>query len=354
MLGLIALCHRYGTPQYVAGGGGNVSLKDAETLWIKASGLSLAQVNESNIVAVHRQALQRLYTGLVSESTEGRETIAKQIMSDASECAEGNRRPSVETPMHDLFSAAYVVHTHPALVNGLACSRDGEMACLELFPKALWVPYTDPGVTLCLYISELFHEYMNKWNREPSVLIMQNHGLVVASDELAEIDQIHARIFRVLRDEYAKKGIDAEIPGRIFEDALIPDLLNRMGIDSTEYQVLSCTGLRPPPGPLTPDHIVYSGVEPHDGSIQNDVADFRDEFNSDPKLVSHDKHVYGLGKTAGEARLALELAADGEQVLKLTRAFGGPKFMSEPQWRFVVNWEAEAYRQTVARQLACS
>lgn len=346
---LATLCRRYGTVSYVAGGGGNVSMKDTDTIWIKASGTALAQVDESTLVAVDRRSLRPLYSGLLSEDHEARESLAEQIVADAVLRTNGHGRPSVETPLHDLFSASYVVHTHPPLVNGMTCARDGESVSRNLFPDALWIPYTDPGVTLFLHVKRLFEEYFRERNHEPSILVMQNHGLVVASDDREEIDRIHDRICRALKRAYARAGVDAELQERDFRETSIPDLLNRVGVEPSVYQAFSCSDLHPAPRPLTPDHIVYGGVAPLDGTIDGGAADYKKQFGSDPKLLTHDGVVYGLGKSVSEARLALELAADGERVLNLTRAFGGPKFMPEPHWRFVVNWEAEVYRQKVAR-----
>ena len=38
---IVALSHQYGTATYVKGGGGNTSVKNAETLWVKPSGTTL-------------------------------------------------------------------------------------------------------------------------------------------------------------------------------------------------------------------------------------------------------------------------------------------------------------------------
>jgi len=63
--------------------------------------------------------------------------------------------------------------------------------------------------------------------------------------------------------------------------------------------------------------------------------------------VLYEGALYAVGVTSSQARAACDLAADGAHVIGLTGAFGGARFMSEEQWRFVVNWEAETYRQSV-------
>ena len=112
---------------------------------------------------------------------------------------------------------------------------------------------------------------------------------------------------------------------------------------------IKCTGIEPSPGPLTPDHVVYSGVEPLSLTNGDTLVTYREQFGSDPHLFIRAGTLYAQGATRSQVKAACDLAADGAHVLRLTEAFGGANFMSEKQWRFVVNWEAESYRQSVAR-----
>ena len=345
---LIALCHRYGTTRFVSCGGGNVSWKNKSTLWIKASGTYLSEADETTLVAVKREPLGDLYLNPAPSDSSEREAWAKQIIQSAVEDSVSSRRPSVETPLHDLFEAAYVVHTHAPLVNGLTCARNAESACRELFPDALWVPYLDPGVTLCLQAKRQFEDYVREHGAEPSVIIMQNHGLVVAADDLDEIDLIHERIFEVLEDTYRNAGLDTKRPDFVAEETDTLPASELVSDIDPRILALECPGIHPSPGPLTPDHIVYSGVEPLNSVNGNGFAGYREQFGSDPQLLIHKGTTYALGTTGSQAKTASALAADGAHVLRLTEAFGGANFMSEEQWQFVVNWEAEAYRQSVA------
>jgi len=65
-------------------------------------------------------------------------------------------------------------------------------------------------------------------------------------------------------------------------------------------------------------------------------------------VVIANGRVYGLGTTEKNARLALEFAMDGAQVLQLSQAFGGVEYMSDAAREFIENWEVESYRQSVA------
>jgi hypothetical protein len=45
-------------------------------------------------------------------------------------------RASVEAPLHDVLSARFVVHTPPAIVNGMTCAPKGHRVAGEWFPDA--------------------------------------------------------------------------------------------------------------------------------------------------------------------------------------------------------------------------
>ena len=55
--------------------------------------------------------------------------------------------------------------------------------------------------------------------------------------------------------------------------------------------------------------------------------------------------VWGIGPSAKQANLALELALDGALVQQLAAAFGGVQFMGDAARDFIENWEVENYRQ---------
>ena len=58
---IAALSHEFGTEDYVRGGGGNTSVKDADTLWVKPSGATLSGMRPENFVPMSRRKLEKLY-----------------------------------------------------------------------------------------------------------------------------------------------------------------------------------------------------------------------------------------------------------------------------------------------------
>jgi ribulose-5-phosphate 4-epimerase/fuculose-1-phosphate aldolase len=73
LLQITELSHQFGTSDYVKGGGGNTSVKDETTIWVKPSGTTLAEITPKmvclfNIFAPAKfpgQKLSRMSAGLM-------------------------------------------------------------------------------------------------------------------------------------------------------------------------------------------------------------------------------------------------------------------------------------------------
>ena len=136
---LIAISRKYGQDaRYVIAGGGNTSYKNEGKLWGKASGHALATITEDGFAVLDRALLNPMGEKKYSADTALREEQVKNDLAAA--CITKDRRPSVETSLHNCMEAAYVVHLHPTLVNGLMCSANAAETCAELFPDALYTP----------------------------------------------------------------------------------------------------------------------------------------------------------------------------------------------------------------------
>ncbi len=342
------LSHEFGTAEYVKAGGGNTSCKDADTLWIKPSGTTLAGLRPDSFVCMDRALLSRLYAAQPPEVAAEREELVKTMMAAAVK-PETPGRASVEAPLHDSIGVRYVVHTHPAEVNGLTCAVGGRAAAARLLPDALWVPYVDPGYTLCMVVREAVVAYKAERGAEPSVILLENHGIFVSGATPDEIRATYAGIMGTLRAAYKAAGVDvagvkvagkpaaAEIAG--WRQCLTDGLGEEAAFVSVSGRFeVGC-------GSISPDHIVYAKSYPFDGvlSIDNLLA-FRELRGYAPRVVVTDSAVMGVGSSDKNARLALELALDGAVVRHMAKAFGGVKYLSDKARGFIENWEVESYR----------
>jgi rhamnose utilization protein RhaD (predicted bifunctional aldolase and dehydrogenase) len=346
---LAELSHDFGSCQYVRGGGGNTSVKDADTLWIKPSGVTLASVSPSSFVALDRKKLARVYTLQPPADDAEREALVKQVLLSAVR-PDSSGRPSVEAPLHNTFKARYVVHTHPALVNGMTCSVSGAKACRRLFPEALWLEYTEPGYTLCMSIREGVKNYLASHGTEPSVVFHENHGLIVAADSPEQVRATSKTVFERLTKEYDKAGISTrlKIGAKPSKDktASAESLIRRSFRDIEPLFIKSSSLFSLAEGPVSPEHTVYTGAYYLTARpTESAVAEFITCRGYPPSIIAWDKAVFGIGTSEKSAALALELAQDAALIKQLAQAFGGIRYMTDAAAKFIVNWEVEAYRK---------
>ena len=199
---LIAISRKFGQDsRFVIAGGGNTSYKNNDNLWVKASGHALATITEDGFAVLDRALLNEMGEKAYSDDTVVREEQVKNDLAAA--CVTKDRRPSVETSLHNCMGFAFVVHLHPTLVNGLMCSVNAEAACKEIFPEALFIEYTDPGYTLFKKVYDRIKAYKKAKGREPQVIFLQNHGIFVGGDTTAGIEAIYSEILEKLKAKVA-------------------------------------------------------------------------------------------------------------------------------------------------------
>ena len=131
---LIAMSHRYGGDgRYVLAGGGNTSVKESGVLYVKASGTRLIQRRGRRVCEDGAWKDRGHVPKTLPQEDKQRENEALRDMMDARLAGE-TTRPSVECMLHGLFPQTFVLHLHPALVNGLTCG-DGRPKGLR---SAFW------------------------------------------------------------------------------------------------------------------------------------------------------------------------------------------------------------------------
>jgi NAD(P)-dependent dehydrogenase (short-subunit alcohol dehydrogenase family)/rhamnose utilization protein RhaD (predicted bifunctional aldolase and dehydrogenase) len=354
LIDLAAVSRQYGADQdYICLGGGNTSFKTADTLYIKPSGVSLAEIQAGQFIRLDRKAVSRIFTEPLPEDVWQREAAVKALMEGAVRPV-GSGRASVEAPVHHAIDYAFVVHLHPPLVNGMTCARDGQATCARLFPEALWLEYCNPGAALSLVMQAELQKAKAARGTEPHVVFLQNHGVFVAADTLAEIEALYAHIMGTLRQAYAAAGVSTELAtGTLDTDFMMaraPRVRTLLGAPPARAIVVTGAPFEPAHGPLTPDQIVYakSFVLECTGAA-TDLDGFRAQRGYAPKLISKaGQAVFCVGDTLKDARAALTAATHAARVQQFAAAFGGPKYLTAAQHGFIENWEVESYRRKVS------
>ncbi|MBR4674084.1 MAG: SDR family NAD(P)-dependent oxidoreductase [Victivallales bacterium] len=366
---IAALSRFYGNNSlYVFLGGGNTSVKSEKELYIKPSGKALATIHPQDFLRIDRATLRNVFKYALPQkpSDEMPETQRRSI-ENAREAIAGTLlqasvhpstpgRPSVETPVHEVFDWTYVVHLHPAYINGMTCAKQGKEACAKLFPDALWLDYCDPGITLALTVKAALDEYKAAKGAQPHVFFLENHGVFVGADTGEEIEAIYAEIIEKLSTCYKEAGVlseEVELP-QIAEEELLelaPKLRTLLAADEKSRAVVAAIGVgKAFAGPLTPDHIVYAKSFAYAGEATAEgFAAFKTEKGYLPKVVEvSGKGVFAVGDTLKSANAAATALKNALLVEKLSTAFGGPKYLSTKSYGFIENWEVESYRSKVS------
>lgn len=188
---LVELTASLGDParELVIIGEGNTSTRiDENSFWIKASGKSMASIDEHCFVGVRFDPILRLL------DTEGDSTAHQQAMIDARLDPETSARPSVEVTFHAMllhecadWGINVIAHTHPVAVNQILCSnRAKEFAFERIFPdqvvvcgpKSVLLSYIDPGPPLARAMRTVLREYVDAHGEPPKIILLENHGMI--------------------------------------------------------------------------------------------------------------------------------------------------------------------------------
>lgn len=381
---LIAISRKFGQDsRFVIAGGGNTSYKDENRLWVKASGHALATITEDGFAVLDRALLNEMGEKAYNEDTAIREEQVKNDLSVA--CITKDRRPSVETSLHNCMGFAFVVHLHPTLVNGLMCSVNAEAACKEIFPDALYIEYTDPGYTLFKKVYDRIKAYKAEKGKEPQVIFLQNHGIFVGGDTTAEIEGIYSEVLGKLEakvaalpegDTAVSETVTDVVPAirqmlsrsgrgfktlKVTKNALVDFFIDGCSVTSTG-SVTDCpgkSGFDKIAKPFTPDIIVYCKssyifIEAEsDEEILKQAEEKIEAFVSGkgytPKvLLIKGIGLIAVGDSSRNAQIITDVFTDAMKVAFYAQSFGGEHPMERAWIDFIDNWEVENYRRKVA------
>ena len=355
---LAAMSNRFGADAaYVLAGGGNTSFKNEANLWIKGSGTSLATIRPEDFVVMDRKALATMWETAYPEEEAAREAAVLADMM-ASRIPGESRRPSVETLLHDLFPQSYVLHLHPAAINGLTCSAEGEKAMNRLYPEAVWVDACKPGYILASLCRQKMAEYQEKFGKPCDVLFLQNHGIFLAADTAEEVSEMAVQAMNRLLENIRRQP---ELQAQSADSAKVAAISAALGkLWGTEFVEFLCNPeiLRFDPSTkgLSPDHIVYCKArqlilpaDVDEAQIPALFAAFEAENGYKPKVAfAQNLGMFSIGASAKEAHTAQSVMLDAIKVTAYADSFGGVQPMADWLIDFIVNWEVESYRQKVS------
>jgi rhamnose utilization protein RhaD (predicted bifunctional aldolase and dehydrogenase) len=366
---LIKITRFYGgDPEYTLAGGGNSSWKNGDDLYVKCSGVSMAEASAGSFAKMDRKALDRIWEKRYPETDSERESAVFADIMAARRHGEEEKRPSVETLLHDIMPFAFVMHLHPALVNGITCSQMGEVAMRKVFgEEPVWIPSTNPGYTLSKLVKTAMDAYIEERNKPASIIFLQNHGVFVGVDDVGGIKEQYGGIMEKIGARIKRKpdftGLTvttgANTTGKIREIAeTLAELSGSAAFmegGEITFLVKDRSSFAMASSAFTPDHIVYSGSDPlfteaeNESGIREVWENHVQKTGREPKITAvQNLGVFGVAATEKAAGLALALFKNAVETAVYAESFGGPLFMTADKIDFINNWEAERFRSSVS------
>lgn len=188
-----------GRPDIVQGAGGNMSVKiGKERMLIKASGRTFKEIKPDGrgLVSVNHERLRRYLSAPTSRRAT--ESDHLNIVRSYTERRAKSERPSMEVWFHTLLPQ-FVLHTHSAYVNIFGCSKEGPamfkkiMRDNEIYFHSF--SYCNPGFEL----GALMAKRLQKLKKAPTVVFLENHGVIVASESAEDCIALHDSIEKHIR-----------------------------------------------------------------------------------------------------------------------------------------------------------
>lgn len=309
--------------EQVQAAGGNTSLKLDGILWVKASGLWLADALQRDIlVPVDLAAVLDGIARDLADPVSGAVLTARNP---------AGLRPSIETTLHALLPHRVVLHTHSVRTIALAIRTDAP-ALLEERLAGLawaWIPYHKPGLPLTQEISRRLA------GRPVDVLVLGNHGLVVGGADPAAAAALLAEVERRLDGPVRPlpPGRPELLPVGPGSRPVRHERAHRLAM-APELVAWACKGS------LYPDHVIFLG--PAAARLGDAAA-----AALGSKLVV----VPGAGLLLpAEAPVSAdELALCLALVLERVPPAAPLRYLAPEAEAELLDWDAEKYRQALAR-----
>lgn len=332
---IIAFCQAAGSdPLLVQGAGGNVSWKEGDTLWIKASGTWLADAGKKDIFV--QVELGRLQMGLAQDDYE--------VMPKAAGAS--SLKPSIETLLHALMPHRVVVHLHAVEILAHLVRESAENTFNEVLDGLVrWIiiPYQKPGAPLARAVAEAL-----KCSPGSDVLFLMNHGVVIGGNSIEEVERILRGLISALKNE-PYGSVEPKVPlAPLLVDGVLQYVpladaeIQRLALDKSLFSRLSASQWA-----LYPDHVVFLGPRAACyGSIASLITQVRQQ-NGSPDLV----FVEGIGVYAKPsfslARL-VQLRCYYDVLVRQPEQ-SAVSALSDEQIAELLDWDAEKYRMRMAK-----
>lgn len=331
-----AFCAQIGAdPLLVQGAGGNVSWKDGDVLWVKASGTWLVDAESKDIfVPVNLAHLQ--------------DALAKRDFSVKPEVnSNSGLRPSIETLLHALMPHKVVAHLHAVEILAHLVQVNARQRIKSLVADSVkWIynDYFKPGADLARAVSE---ELTNR--PDADVVFMGNHGVVIGGRSVDEVfATLHTLTFKLKaqRSLSVPETSPATRQSDFFACGYIPCVDKEVGLLALKDELIN--RLRHE-WALYPDHVVFLGAEANILERNFRMLELDERACCKPPfIIAVGDGVYE-SPTATPAQKA-QLRCYFDVISRLGNA-DKLSILTNRQVSELLNWDAEEFRKNLSWQV---
>lgn len=320
-------------PLLVQGAGGNVSWKEGNTLWIKASGTWLAEAAEKDIfVPVD---LPNLRAAIEHEDF----SVTPRVRGESA------LRPSIETLLHALMPHRVVVHLHAIEILAHLVRNNCQTDFQSLLDAAVsWVlvAYKKPGAELAEAVNLALQTMKNA-----DVVFLQNHGVVIGGDNIEEIDQLLKIMTEALCTsprnfcENIPPSDPLSIDGQVLYYPITDQAVHQLVMNNDLFSHLKSDWA------LYPDHVVFLGAQPYTYFDINTLMNALRDGKEIPELIFvQNLGVFTVSNFSMAKQVQLRCYYD---VMVRQHKRNMTKCLTSLQIGELLNWDAEQYRMGVAK-----
>ena len=314
--------------QLVQAAGGNTSIKSDNSILIKASGTWLINSLKKDIfVELNLTSIKKKINQCKDDN------FIEDIISN------NNLRPSTETSFHALINFKYVLHVHStSLIANSIYYESEELLKKQLGNDIVYVPYIRPGFPLTMIMKDLI-------DNNSKVIVLENHGLIVAGNNLNET-------YELLLETHNKLD---KIINNIDNDSIDQKFLNipkyiqknnhKYNIFKTNNESLLLTFSKS----FYPDHVIFlgPGITFFKSSVEANkfISDLsKKNIQLPPYLIIKN---FGLFENNNVITASRDMLDCFIEVLIRIDLNLTQKFLTKEQENELLNWDAEIYRQSI-------
>jgi len=340
----------------VQAGGGNISFKINDFLFIKSSGCLLSDMDyNKNYVGLCRNTILNNLDFIKNENKKSREKEAKNIV-DSSIYFLKNYKPSIETTMHSL-TKKYTVHLHPLQFLKICALDNCEALLKEHFKHFCFIEYFTPGIDVALELKKKYldvnheshesHESHENHENNKDIIFLKNHGIVLTKNTIEELYLLLEEVINILEKliqldfkKYKLTNYISKLMNTITNENTISFVCDDSLIINLYNHIINLK-------PYFPDKLVYCGTELVilEYIYEKDIDLIKNymKMNSEiPKIFYLQENIY---INSNSLKKCIEI----ESLLKshLLCYNENNIILSEQENNYLNNWDAEKFRKKI-------